>query len=180
MLGDRILIWKVKNGDKQALRRLYDKYKDDLLTVAVSMLNDKSDAEDVLRDVFVSFVEIAKRFSLSGSLRNYLMTSVINRIRDRYRRKMYQVVELDGIASSGPDNLGPAGQALENEQSQILIDALSKIPVQQREVIVLYLQAAMKFREIAEMQDTSVGTVRARYYYGIDKLRSILNGIIVE
>ena len=49
---------------------------------------------------------------------------------------------------------------------------------QQRETIVLRLHADMKFRQIAELQEVPVKTVQSRYRYGLDKLRSLLNGEI--
>ena len=180
MVEDKLLIWKVKNGDKEGLRLIYEKYKDDLLTIATAMLAEKADAEDILHDVFISFARGAGRFHLYGSLRNYLITCVINRVRDRYRRKMYQVIELDNAASVSSTGQGPQSQAADNEVTEIITKAIGKIPVQQREVIVLHLQGGLKFREIAEMQAASINTVRARYHYGLEKLRGILNGTIQE
>lgn len=180
MLEDKLLIWKIKNGDKEGLRLIYEKYKDDLLTIATAMMNDYADAEDVLHDVFISFARNAAGFHLYGSLRNYLITCVINRVRDRYRRKMYQVTELDNAAPVSSAIRGPQSQAADNEANEILIDALGKIPLQQRETIVLHLQGGLKFREIADLQEASTNTVRARYHYGLEKLRGILNRTITE
>ena len=54
MVEDRLLIWKFKLGNRDALCRLYEKYKNDLLKLAVSLVNDVSTAEDVVQDVFVN------------------------------------------------------------------------------------------------------------------------------
>ncbi len=53
---------------------------------------------------------------------------------------------------------------------------MAQLPYEQREAVVLHLQGAMKFKEIAEIQETSVKTALSRYRYGLDKLRSILTG----
>ena len=87
MVEDKELVCKLKHGDTEALRRLYEKYKDDLLTVAASLLGDSSEAEDILHDVFVSFAEAITEFQLYGSLRGYLMRCMVNRVRDRLRAK---------------------------------------------------------------------------------------------
>jgi RNA polymerase sigma-70 factor (ECF subfamily) len=55
-------------------------------------------------------------------------------------------------------------------------DTMARLPYQQREVVILRLRAGMKFREIARLQDISINTVKGRYRYGLNKLRSILNG----
>ncbi|MGD8500507.1 MAG: sigma factor, partial [Phycisphaerales bacterium] len=95
MLEDKRLIGELKRGDKEALRQIYMEYKDNLLTIATSLLHDTSAAEDVLHDVFVSFAGSVGGLQLRGSLRSYLTASVVNRVRDKYRRKKHHLVELD-------------------------------------------------------------------------------------
>jgi RNA polymerase sigma-70 factor (ECF subfamily) len=63
-----------------------------------------------------------------------------------------------------------------SEESKLLTDALADIPFEQREAIILRLQGGMKFRQIATAQGVSVSTVQGRYHYGLDKLRSMMNG----
>jgi RNA polymerase sigma-70 factor (ECF subfamily) len=174
MREDRRLIQELKCGDKDALRRLYEKYKDDLLTVATSLL--PSAAEDVLHDVIVSFAAGIGGFELRKSLRQYLITCVVNRARDRLRRKKHESVELDQVGPIGSNSQRPEESVMLSEESQILTDALAEIPFEQREVIILRLQGGMKFREIADAQGVSTSTVQGRYHYGLDKLRSVMNG----
>ncbi len=57
MLEDRLLLWKFKRGSRDAFRLIYEKYADDLLTLAANLLGDKVGAEDVVQDVFISFVQ---------------------------------------------------------------------------------------------------------------------------
>lgn len=87
MLEDKILIFRFNRGSREALRRIYIKYKNDLLGLAVALLNDVSSAEDVVHDVFVSFSQSVGTFNLTGSLKSYLSTCVANRARDRNRKK---------------------------------------------------------------------------------------------
>jgi RNA polymerase sigma-70 factor, ECF subfamily len=53
---------------------------------------------------------------------------------------------------------------------------MAEIPYEQREVVNLYMQGDLTFRQIARMQNASINTVQGRYRYGIAKLRSLLNG----
>lgn len=180
MLEDNLLVWRLQAGDKEALRRIYEKYKDELLTIASSLLNEPSGAEDVIHDVFVSFARVAERFRPYGSLRNYFITCVVNRVRDRFRNKMYQIVGLESTGPLSSEAERPDRGAIENEESEYLNNALVELPLHQREVIILHLQGGMKFREVAEVQDVSINTVQSRYLYGLDKLRSIIGREIVE
>ena len=60
--------------------------------------------------------------------------------------------------------------------SRQVSQALQEVPYQQREIIILRLYSGMKFREIAELHGVSLNTVQSRYRYGLDRLRSTLNG----
>ena len=99
MLEDKMLTLKLKLGDQKAMRIIYEKYKDDLLTIAFSMLNKKDQAQELLCDVFITFTKNIRDFELYGNLKNYFLICLINRVRDKLRTNMYQVVGLD---SSGP------------------------------------------------------------------------------
>lgn len=175
MLEDKLLIWKLKRGSRDALRRVYEKYKDDLRTIAGSMLRDTQAGEDVLHDVFVTFAENARSFQINVSLKNYLTTCVVNRVRDEFRRRGPQVIELDKVGPIRLDSSGPESLVEADEKSQLLADALAEIPYEQREVILLHLKGGLKFREVARLQQTSVSTVHGRYKYGLKKLRTILD-----
>jgi len=179
MLEDRRLIWKVKAGDAGALRQIYEKYKDELLTIAVSLLGERAAAEDILYDVFVSFAKEIELFQPYGSLKNYLIVCVVERVRERFRSKMYEVVGLDSTGPIGPETERAKERVAVGEEPQMLADALVRLGQQQREAVVLHLQGGMKFSQIAELQEVSISTVQSRYRYGLDKLRSMLDGEVV-
>ncbi|MHC4745084.1 MAG: RNA polymerase sigma factor [Planctomycetota bacterium] len=176
MIEDRLLIYKLKSGESDALRRTYEKYKDSLLRLACSLLSDTSAAEDVVHDCFIALARSTDRLRLSGSLKGYLMRSVINRVRNRFKAKAYQAatalheVELPAAELSRPEQWIVRG-----EQMEQLNAALGRLPYEQREVVTLHLQGEMRFRAIAKSQGVSINTVQSRYRYGIDKLRSLLN-----
>jgi len=176
MIEDELLKWRFKTGSKEALQRIYEKYLNFLLTLAMALLNDAGTSEDVVHDVFVSFAKSAKNFKLTGNLKSYLATCVINRTRDRIRANQRQPIRLDGTDSISSNSDGPEQSVICSEEAQRLNHAIARLPHQQREVIVLRLKGEMKFREIAKLQGASVNTILGRYRYGLNKLRSILDG----
>jgi len=176
MLEDKRLIGELKQGSKDAMRQIYMEYKDTLLTIAASLLHDTNAAEDVLHDVFVSFAASAGKLELRVSLRSYLISSIVNRVRDRFRKKKHHTVELDKAGQIKSDLNRPEQSAVLAEQLQLTADALLQLPLEQRETIILHLNGGMKFKEIAEMQHVPMNTVQGRYRYGLDKLRTILRG----
>ena len=180
MVEDNILVWKFNRGSKDALRRIYEKFKDDLLGLAITLLRDRSLAEDVVHDVFVSFAGTVGSFHLSGSLKGYLSTCVANSARDMNRLRSPRFAGPDVIQAAGSNSDGPVENAIGIEESDELQDLLTRLPYEQREIIVLHLHHEMRFREIAKALGISINTVQSRYRYGLDKLRSILNSVVTK
>ncbi len=175
MLEDKLLIVRFKRGSSEALRRIYEKYRLYLLKLAVALLHDVSAAEDVVHDVFVRFAQSSEALKVSGSLKAYLRTCVVNGVRNKVRAdgvRGYVELSQAGPIASGQNS--SEQWVMLKEESVRISEALVRIPFEQREVVVLRLHGGMKFREIAKLQAVSIKTIQSRYRYGLDKLRSIL------
>lgn len=174
MLDDLRLVAQLNRGSKDALRRIYLKYRQDLFTIAVSLVADSHLAEDCLQDVFVRLAESAGTLSIRTNLRGYLASAIVNRARDCLRRDRRQVdCPVDDLQLA-TRQAGPAGELVQSEQAQQLVEAMGQLPVEQREVFVLHVQGRMTFRQIARLQGVSIRTVHSRYRYAIEKLRQSL------
>jgi len=181
MTDDKRLLRRLRGGDKDALRAIYAKYEGTLLALAANLLYDPTLAEDVLQDVLVALVRSVHRLKIRRSLKGYLATAVANRTRDYYRRRPRQrLVSIDEAGHLAAGDEGPVQMVVRNEQTQQARAAMTELPYEQREAIVLRLHADMKFREIARLQNVSVKTALSRYRYGLDKLRSMLNGEVQD
>jgi RNA polymerase sigma-70 factor (ECF subfamily) len=177
MLEDKVLIWKFKCGSSDALCRIYEKYKKDLLRLAAILSNNASDAEDIVHDVFVSFAQSAETLKLSGNLKSFLLTCVANRARNKNRaNQRRQTVGLDEAESIASKSMTPGQWLIQSEELRRWSSIIVQLPYEQREAVILHLRAGMKFRQIAQSQGVSINTVKGRYRYGLDRLRSILDG----
>ncbi|MBN1506347.1 MAG: sigma-70 family RNA polymerase sigma factor [Sedimentisphaerales bacterium] len=177
MLEDRKLLWRLKHGDRDALRQIYEQYESDLVTLAANLLHDPATAQDVVQDVFIGLVRAVPGLRLRRTLRAYLATAVANRVRDHYRRKpREQTVSLDDASHVPAGGEGPVQMVIDDEQLRRLRAAVDELPYEQREVILLRVQTGLRFREIAKHQNVSIKTALSRYQYGLDKLRSRMNG----
>ncbi|MGA2093387.1 MAG: sigma-70 family RNA polymerase sigma factor [Sedimentisphaerales bacterium] len=175
MIEDEILKWRFRQGSKEALCRIYEKYLDYLLTLAVCLSNDFNTAQDIVHDVFVRFAASWKDFNQRGNLKSYLTTCVVNQARDNSRKTRRQPDELKEDTLIGSESDCPEHLVTGNETSHQLNRAIAELPDEQRETIILHLKGGMKFREIAALQGESINTVQGRFRYGLDKLRSMLN-----
>lgn len=189
-MEDTLLVFQSRRGSREALTRIYEKYKADLLLLAMGLLNDKTAAEDVVHDVFLSFVRYLDQFRLTGSLKGFLLTCTANHARNWNKAQRVRLrvgaggcVEPD---AQRPLGLGPpsergqdARDTLEsvvcNEELEMLGRALAELPFEQREIVMLRLHGRMTFQAIAKAMRISANTAKSRYRYGIDKLRVTLN-----
>jgi len=173
---DRLLVWRLNRGDATALSRVYEKYRDDLLRLAASMLSDPATAEDIVQDVFVRFAGSARTFQLTGSLKGYLATCVANAARNVLKAASRRgVVALDDAMGLASDTDGPERWMIRSEEFHRVSAAMTQLPSEQREVVTMHLYGQIRFREIADWQKTSIKTVQSRYRYALGKLRSLLN-----
>jgi len=177
MLEEKLLVWQFNQGRIEALREIYERHKDELVTLAAALLADKAEAEDVVHDVFVGFLHSAGNFRLTGSLKGFLATCVANRARNRNKSKRKQVGEdCNSIEAVAPDGERPDRASAFGDELQHVGRALAELPYEQREAVLLHLQSGMTFRAIARTQAVSINTVQGRYRYGLDRLRTLLNG----
>jgi len=181
VLEDRLLVWRLRRGDADALRRIYEKHRDDLLRLAVSLSNNAAAAEDIVHDVFTVFIRQARQFRLTGSLKAYLATCVANRARNVNRamrtRRAATLNEAAGVISAV---VRPDRWIVCSEELQRIAEALATLPCEQREAVTLHLQGGLKFREIAEFQHVPLKTALSRYRCGLLKIRSLLDGEVTE
>jgi RNA polymerase sigma-70 factor (ECF subfamily) len=176
MLDDKLLICRFNRGHSEALHRIYEKYKHDLVTLAASLLSDLGLAEDVVHDVFIGFIRSAGKFRLTGSLKGYLCTCVANAARNcnkAERRRRHGAAEMQRLAS-GQEAAPPASQVVLDEEFRRLSQGLDQLPYEQREVLVLRVYGGLTFAAIAAQQNASIYTVQGRYRYALDKMRSFL------
>jgi RNA polymerase sigma-70 factor (ECF subfamily) len=178
MVEDKLLVLRCKRGSRAAFQRIYEKYEGDLRTLAANLLNDKEAAEDIVHDVFISFLQIVEKFELNSSLAGYLKTCIANKARDYVRKIQRQRIPADSTEKVKSNDDCPLQLVINSELLQKLYFAMNQIPYEQREVIVLRLQGRMKFKTIAALQNVSIKTAHGRYWTGLKGLKSILNSEI--
>jgi RNA polymerase sigma-70 factor (ECF subfamily) len=182
MVEDKLLIWWFKHGPPwraKAVERIYCKYEALLLTIAAAIAGDRGIAEDVVHDVFVAFAQSPGKVRLDGNLRNYLATCVANKARDAVKARR-NIVPVDEVEFLVPQGQQPDVVAARQEQLRLAWSALAQLPSEQREVLVLHLIAGLKFRQIAANLGISINTAQSRYRYGLEKMRSALDGEITH
>src|SRR5262245_1429140 len=176
---DAGLMRRVADGDRDAFASLYDQYARPLYSLALRILNDQKEAEDVLQEVFVQIWEKAGQFDdRLGKPFTWSMTMTRNRAIDRLRSKQRQhrlVEELtqDAVTEAAAS---PANTGIEPGQAEHIRAAVNGLPEDQRKAIELAFFNGLTHFEIAEALREPLGTIKARIRRGMLRLRDILEG----
>ncbi len=179
---DARLLRLVASGDRDAFGQLYDRFARPLLAVALRVLNDRREAEDIVHDVFVALWEKAAGFEAGrGSAFGWCLTMTRNRAIDRVRSRKRRG-EL--LRESLPSDLGyevnatDGGDSADNlwgkEKAAAVRTALTQLPAEQRAALHLAYYSGLTQQEIAEHLKEPLGTVKARIRRGLLKLREFL------
>ena len=173
-MEDTILTKQMLNGSADALCQIYHKFKNDMLTVAMSLLCNKYAAEDCVQDVFTQFAAFPEKIQINKSIRGYLLRCVANRAKNIIKHQYIQNKYISAQSKKSAHIKSPAGRLIATEQSIKIFQAMARLPIEQREVITLHLHGEMTFQEIALELGYSINTIQSRYRYGIKKLRTLL------
>lgn len=150
--------------------RLYEAKASILILYGRALGLSHGEAEDVLQETFLALLKV----SPPENPEYYCLRSFRNRVLN-YRRTLWRRLTRE-LESEHWFEKSPEGRSLEKE----VRESLSRLPVEQREVIVLKIWHQLTFQQIAEMMEESPHTIAGRYRYGLNKLKSYLKGINYE
>jgi len=149
------------------LEKIVRKEQDRLFRFAYMRIGNRSDAEDVLQDVFLKLFHSEENLKHIRKLEHYLMRSVGNGCRDYQRKKRYNLVSIE---AAGPIPV-PDEDCMMHEEFLRISRMLESLPDQQQEVIRLKCSDGLKFREIASILEVPEATVKSRYRYAIEHIQ---------
>jgi RNA polymerase sigma-70 factor, ECF subfamily len=175
------LIRRMAGGDRDALAELYDSLSRPLYSTARHILNDASEAQDVVHDVFLALWKNAASFDSSrGAAFSWAVTLTRNRSIDRLRtranraRLLGNSVPDDLGYGSESDGLSAESQVDVGDRAVAVRSALAELPKEQQRALELAFFSGLTQREIAEKLSEPIGTVKARIRRGLLKLRDAL------
>lgn len=167
---DLDLINRTMAGEREAFNELVIKYQKPLYSLLYRMVSNHEDASDVLQKTLVKAFTGLGDFERRSSFKTWLYQIAINLAKNVYRdrSRVIQVPIDDVIISQEPRTLN----ALVRKESRLLLrQALARLPEKQRMTVMLRVQDGRKFAEIAEIMQCSLGTAKANYHHGVQKLK---------
>lgn len=157
------LYWnKIKSGDRQAFRLIFDKYYSSLCIYANSVTKDLELSQDIVSDCFVRIWERKENIQINTSLKHYLIFSVRNAIYSYLRSPESRKIDINTIIER-LDNSPVDEYDLEKEASlQRISRLIEKLPKQQKRILELAAYNGKTYKEIAEILGISVNTVNTQ------------------
>lgn len=178
--ADRAAIIRMTRGDESAIGELYDRHARAIYSLALRMLSDAAEAEDVVQDVFAQAWRQAGRYDASRApVVGWLLVITRARALDRLRARRSRIAPA-ALDAMTPDPVDPVPgqdlQAIGHEEAARLRQALEALPDAQREAIELAYYKGLSQSDIAEALRQPLGTVKTRIRTGLQKLRDVLRG----
>ncbi|MBN1563008.1 MAG: sigma-70 family RNA polymerase sigma factor [Anaerolineae bacterium] len=178
-MDDVLLVRRAKEGDDRAARQLFEKYQLRTYRLALGLLSDQEDAEEVAQDALTyALLNIHKYKEDLSSFSTWLHTITVSRSRDKRRRKILPIIPMTqwlGMGNQIRDHTpGPEAFAMRRETEGGLLTALDKLSPKLREAIVLRFYADCTYKEMGEIMGCSLNTARSRLRLAIEKLRAQL------
>ena len=167
-MTDKELIRKVHSGSKDALNAIVEKYYDEIYRFCLYLTGQATDSYDITQEVFLRFIKYVDSYEYRN-LKGYLLIIARNLCRDYFHhRKDTACIEEAFYA-------GKEDAELHNLEDRLFLwHALHKLPVKQREVIILRIYEELRFHEIAAILGCNLSTVKSRFRLGVQSLRKIM------
>lgn len=166
-------------GDERAVAQLYDRYCSMAMGLALKIVRDALEAEDVVHDAFIAIVERADQFRPErGSVVAWLVTTVRNLSLDRARRRIRRAQITDEELRHEPAEPVADPESLswlERERNAVRA-ALAKLSDAQRATLEIAFFEGLSYPEIAARENVPLGTVKSRAARALAALRAALDG----
>jgi RNA polymerase sigma-70 factor, ECF subfamily len=171
-LGERKLIRAAQRGSQEALAALYAEHWPRAHRAAYLIVHNAAAAEDVAQDAFLSALDALDRFDRRRPFAPWLHRIVVNRAVDWTRREALR-------SGAGADPVEPAQTDPTEAPGEEMMEALSRLSVEQRAVVVLRYLFEYTPGEIGRMLELPRGTVNSRLRRGLDRLRELIDSEVV-
>ena len=176
-MADQAALVRLARGDQSALAELYDRHARPIYSLALRILREQADAEDIVQEVFAQAWNQAARFNSSrGAVAAWLLMMARSRAIDRLRFDQRKKRVNTYPHSLGPttDIVDPQQACLFEEQSRLLRNALEVLTPEERKAIENAFFSELTYEQTARKLNQPLGTVKTRIRSGLGKLREAM------
>lgn len=162
----------VKSGDLDKLALLFERHNKKLYNLFLGQTRNPHVSEDLVQDVFVRILKYKHTYRGEGKFTTW-MYSIARSAKADHFRKAKGTDSLDQVKNIPMDDLGPEDQLVKDDANRILHQALSQLSEDKKEVLLMSRFRHMKYDEIAEIMQCSVGTIKSRVFWALKDLSKL-------
>ena len=175
--SDAELLVLIARGEVRAIGELYDRYSPTLFPIALRIVRDRAEAEDLIHDAFVAVNERAGQYAADrGSVVAWLVTLVRNLSIDRTRRRERRGALTREVLPHEPpaSNRDPERLTSDASEREKIRRALTTLPEAQRQTLEVAFFEGLSYPEIAARENVPLGTIKSRAARALSALREAL------
>ncbi|MEM9856533.1 MAG: sigma-70 family RNA polymerase sigma factor [Bacteroidota bacterium] len=176
-INDDIIIDRILEGDENQYKVLIDKYKNYAFTLALNVLNNREDAEEVAQDSFVKAFKNLKKFNRQAKFSTWFYRIVTNTAITRGRKKRVKGIEIDKAFSLA---VGTKEVLEVEDQKYFVRKAISMLSEQDQTVISLFYLQQLSQEEIAEVTELKISLIKVKLHRARKRLANHLKSLLKE
>ncbi len=166
----------VRDGDLEKLGVLFERHHALLFNFLLRLTGNRHLSEDLVQEVFVRLLKYRHTYRAESQFTTWMFQIARNARIDHFRKGPHDEVSMeDEVYERVSLQPTPGEQAEQNEQVQIMLDALSRLSEERREVLLMRGVLGLKFEEIADTLKCSINTIKGRAFRGIRELRGSMH-----
>jgi RNA polymerase sigma-70 factor, ECF subfamily len=182
-VNDEQLMLQYAKGDAQAFEQLYQRHKGGLYRYCLRLLGNTAKAEECFQEVWMKLINSRVNYQPRALFTTYLYRIAHNHVIDivRKEKKFKLEVELDESSDyqvNGDSNEGIADQIIAENRQLALREQIESLPFEQKNTLLLKLDAGLSLEEIADIQNCGRETVKSRLRYANARLKELLGELI--
>ena len=176
-MNDHELVIKIKSGDQDAFRQLFEQYQHLVFNISYRMSGNQKEAEDITQDVFVKIYHAIGKFRGDAKLSSWIYRIAVNTCLKRERRKKLEnwisleflFQEKEKSPPVSPEK-SPDQQIEIAEKEQIVQKAIQSLPERQKTALILHRYENLSYEEIATVMEISLSAVESLLHRAKDNL----------
>ena len=173
--ADLALVQKIASGDHSAMKQVYELHSGPLFHFVKNWLADPHEASDIVHETMLEVWKRADRFEGRSSLKSWVFSIARNKSIDK-NRKSSRLSYTDEIPDMADDEANPMEAMVVSQDAAILKSCIANLSETHRRMIHLAFYEDLSYREISEIEDCPIGTVKTRILHAKKLLMRDLAG----
>jgi RNA polymerase sigma-70 factor (ECF subfamily) len=172
------IIERIQRGDVNAFSHLVTKYQDVVFSIALKVLRNREDAEEMAQETFIKAYRSLSSFQGKSKFSTWLFSIAYNTCITSVRKKKFPTTSIDQIQLDDPDEEWDSFGLTSEERSRMLESALKQLPEDDYTLVVLFYYEEQSVEEICRITGMSESNVKVKLFRARKKLYTIMNDLM--